>query len=129
MHKGLTKNAIDLCIKEGTPILSSHNGIVVAVKDDSNEGGLNKKYLKNLSEYMNKIEIKHANGETSGYYHIKFKSAKVKVGDKVKKGEIIALSGNTEYSSEPHLHFMVVKNNKSLKIRFEDFDTNKVYTE
>lgn len=122
VHAGFLKNAIDFCVKEGTQVFAAADGIVISVKDDSNEGGIDKKYFENIEKYMNKIEIEHANGEISGYYHIKHKSAKVQVGDKVKKGQLIAESGNTGPSSEPHLHFMVVKNGKSIKIKFDNFD-------
>lgn len=53
----------------------------------------------------NYIIINHNNGEFSFYGHLSEGSIRVKVGDEVKKGEIIGKVGNTGHSTEPHLHF------------------------
>jgi murein DD-endopeptidase MepM/ murein hydrolase activator NlpD len=47
----------------------------------------------------------HPDGSFSSYAHIKTKSSRFKIGDNVKKGDVIALSGNVGYTSGPHLHF------------------------
>jgi murein DD-endopeptidase MepM/ murein hydrolase activator NlpD len=44
-------------------------------------------------------------GRSSSYYHIRERSASVKVGDHVKAGQVLAHLGNAGSSSEPHLHF------------------------
>ena len=91
---------------------------------DSKKGGNNPKY--NNLKYLNYITIKHSNQEFSQYCHLKQKSSFVKIGDKVKLNQAIALSGNTGFSTEPHLHFQVFKlNNKevgweSLKVKFKE---------
>lgn len=53
------------------------------------------------------IQIKHNNGYTTRYLHLKKDSLKVKKGDKVKKGQVIGYMGNTGNSSGAHLHFDV----------------------
>jgi hypothetical protein len=53
----------------------------------------------------NRILVDHANSQASCYYHIRQGSAKVKVGDHVKAGQVLAHLGNAGSSSEPHLHF------------------------
>jgi murein DD-endopeptidase MepM/ murein hydrolase activator NlpD len=53
----------------------------------------------------NYIIINHNNGEFSFYGHLSEGSIRVKVGDEVKKKEIIGKVGNTGHSTEPHLHF------------------------
>jgi murein DD-endopeptidase MepM/ murein hydrolase activator NlpD len=55
----------------------------------------------------NLIIIKHAEGEYSLLAHFKQNSIRVKIGDKVTKGQTIGLCGNSGNSSEPHLHFQV----------------------
>ena len=62
--------------------------------------------------YGNYIEIDHGNGIHSFYGH--FNSYNVKVGNYVSQGQVIAQSGNTGWSTAPHLHFGVHKNGQSI---------------
>ncbi len=95
--------ALDFKMKRGTKILAARDGVVVRVKEDGNKGGLNKKYRP----YGNNIIIQHADGSRAGYWHLQYNGALVNVGDSVKKGQVIALSGKTGYTALPHLHFLV----------------------
>ena len=95
--------ALDFKMKRGTKILAARDGVVVRVKEDGNKGGLNKKYRP----YGNNIVIQHADGSRAGYWHLQYNGALVNVGDSVKKGQVIALSGKTGYTALPHLHFLV----------------------
>ncbi|HEV8283987.1 MAG TPA: M23 family metallopeptidase [Chitinophagaceae bacterium] len=95
--------ALDFKMKRGTKILAARDGVVVRVKEDGNKGGLNKKYRP----YGNNIIIQHADGSRAGYWHLQYNGALVNVGDSVKKGQAIALSGKTGYTALPHLHFLV----------------------
>ena len=104
-HNGILQHAIDFPLPEGTEIISAYDGIVINTKSNSSKGGLEKKY--NHLKYLNFIVIKHKNNEYSEYSHLKFKSVFVKKGQRVKVGEVIGYSGNTGYSSSPHLHFHV----------------------
>jgi murein DD-endopeptidase MepM/ murein hydrolase activator NlpD len=90
-------------MKRGTKILAARDGVVVRVKEDGNKGGLNKKYRP----YGNNIVIQHADGSRAGYWHLRHNGALVNVGDSVKQGQVIALSGKTGYAALPHLHFLV----------------------
>lgn len=118
-NKDYWEHAIDFVLPEGTELLAAEDGIVLEVKDDSSKGGLEEKY--DDEKYLNFIKIKHENNEVSEYSHVKHKGALVKKGDRVEKGQVIGLSGNTGYSSEPHLHFHVVEFDnqiKTLEIKF-----------
>ena len=90
-------------MKKGTKIYAARDGVVVRVKQDGNKGGWSKKYRP----YGNNIVIQHSDGTRAGYWHLKYNSAMVKVGDTVRKGQPIALSGKTGYAAIPHLHFLV----------------------
>ncbi|MFC1775173.1 M23 family metallopeptidase [Nanoarchaeota archaeon] len=116
VHHHPYEHSIDIVLPEGAPILAVKAGIVWQVKDDSNEGGLDPKYSN--EKYLNYITIKHTNEEFSQYVHVQCKSSKVKNGDKVRKGQVIAKNGNTGFSAGPHLHFQVFTPREG-KINFE----------
>ena len=106
-HKGRLKHSIDFIIKEGTPIFASADGVVVDVKDDSNEGGPDEKYATDI-KYLNFMTLKHVNSEYSQYGHIAHKASLIKVGDKVKRGEPIANGiGMIGSTTTPHIHLLV----------------------
>jgi murein DD-endopeptidase MepM/ murein hydrolase activator NlpD len=102
-HIGKLRNAIDFHVPENTPVLAATDGIVTYVKDDSNIGGPNPVYWN----YTNFIVIMHANGEYSRYDHLAHRSSRVKVGQAVTGGQVIAEVGMTGYTFRPHLHFQV----------------------
>lgn len=122
-HIGKLKHSVDYLLPEGKEVYAAQDGKVVFVKQDSNKGGADKKYW-NEGNY---ITIKHSNGEYSLYEHLKYKGAKVKVGNNVKKGQLIAYSGNTGYTFAPHLHFQVFRFTRPNKD--EDFETLKIVWE
>lgn len=95
--------ALDFKMKKGTKILAARDGVVTRVKEDGDKGGWNRKYR----QYGNNIIIQHADNSRSGYWHLQKGGVLVNVGDTVKKGQMIALSGNTGYTAFPHLHFIV----------------------
>lgn len=91
-HRG-----IDFSINEGESILAPANGTVVESSFDEKLG--------------NYLLIRHNNEFSTFYAH--FKSSKVKVGDEVVKGQVIAITGNTgTLSTGAHLHYEVIKNNE-----------------
>lgn len=102
-HKNNSAYAIDFALPKKTPVLATRGGIVIKVKDSSYLGGPSEKYRN----HANYIIIKHDDDTTSEYFHLYPKSAKVKAGNYVKAREQIALSGNTGYTTAPHLHFAV----------------------
>ena len=95
--------ALDFKMKKGTQILAAREGVVTRVKEDSDRGGWSRKYRQD----GNNIIIQHPDGSRAGYWHLQKDGALVSVGDTVKKGQVIALSGRTGYSALPHLHFLV----------------------
>lgn len=105
-HKGAdSRYAIDFTVPENTPIVAAHSGTVIDVEDSFTKGGEE----TNLLDKGNVITIIHEDGSMASYVHLAAHSAKVKTGDRVIEGQLIAYSGNTGYSSGPHLHFAVSK--------------------
>ncbi|WP_327263776.1 M23 family metallopeptidase [Streptomyces sp. NBC_01232] len=86
----------DFAVPVGTPVKAAAAGVVV--KSGPNGGG-------DGPAYGNAIVIKHANNTYSQYAHLS--KLQVKIGQKVKASQRIALSGNTGNSSGPHLHFEI----------------------
>jgi murein DD-endopeptidase MepM/ murein hydrolase activator NlpD len=95
--------ALDFKMKKGTKILAAREGVVTRVKEDGDKGGWSRKYRS----YGNNIIIQHSDNSRSGYWHLQKDGALVNVGDTVRKGQLIAYSGNTGYTAFPHLHFIV----------------------
>lgn len=98
--------AVDIAMPEGTPIHAARGGVVMDVANDFLYGGLGEKY----AQRANFIRILHDDGTMAIYAHLQLESAQVPVGATVEAGDVIGASGNTGYSSGPHLHFAVQKN-------------------
>jgi len=100
-HKG--EKALDFKVKKGTRICAARDGVVTAIRKDSDKGGLKP---ENISD-GNYITVQHHDGSVAWYWHFQQNGVLVKEGDSVKTGQLIGLSGNTGYSAFPHLHFEV----------------------
>lgn len=96
MHRG-----IDIASRTGTPIIATAAG---RVKFVGKNGGMGKT-----------VVIDHGYGFETRYAHLS--DYKVKRGQRIKRGEIIASMGSTGYSTGPHLHYEVLRNGKSLDPR------------
>jgi murein DD-endopeptidase MepM/ murein hydrolase activator NlpD len=111
MHYGT-----DFSINKGTPIYATGDGIVKLTR--TTFGG-----------YGKQIEINHGFGYVTKYAHLS--EFVVKKGQRVKRGELIAYSGNTGKSTAPHLHYEVIKDGKKVNpvhYFFKDL-TDDEYTE
>lgn len=95
-----THNGVDFRASIGTKVKSAGNGVILGVGDtDTVCAG---------ASYGKWVLIKHDNGLASLYGHLSVIS--VKSGQKIKTGEVIGYSGNTGYSTGPHLHMSVYAN-------------------
>jgi len=117
----------------GKPVISPADGIVVEVKDGVPDNPPGRMRLWSVKDIRgNYVTIKHADSEYAMIAHLKCGSVKVRVGDRVKRGQVIAECGNSGASSEPHIHFQVQNKRDfysciSLPIRSTYIDANGVH--
>lgn len=90
---------VDFSAPTGTEIYATGDGVVTERK-------------RSMGGYGNVILIDHGFGYKTMYCHIH--EFKVQPGQKVKRGQVIALVGNTGKSTSPHLHYEVWKNNRPI---------------
>jgi murein DD-endopeptidase MepM/ murein hydrolase activator NlpD len=85
----------------GTGIEEARSGTVSRLVEEYQDGD-------NTSGHENQIWVRHGDGTAAAYLHLTRDGALLEVGDSVSAGQVIALSGNTGASTEPHLHFAIV---------------------
>ncbi len=106
-HDDQNEYAVDIGMPDGTPVEAARDGVVMTVDNDFYGTGLD---MKLYGDRANNIRIVHADGAMTVYAHLQLESARVHVGQRVKAGQVIALSGDTGFASGPHLHFCVQMN-------------------
>ncbi|WP_095087705.1 peptidoglycan DD-metalloendopeptidase family protein [Mesorhizobium sophorae] len=92
---GSGKDGVDIAVPTGTPVKAAENGVVIYAGDG-------------LKEFGNTVLVRHENGLVTVYGHAS--SIEVQRGQKVKRGQEIALSGMSGTTDSPKLHFEVRKN-------------------
>lgn len=112
-HTGELDNAIDWSMPVGTQVCAARDGVVAGIKSDSDEGGPD---MAKFKEKANYVAIYHADGTIGEYLHLRQNGVRVQVGQQVKAGDWIGLSGNTGFTSRPHLHFHVFIRNDAASI-------------
>lgn len=98
-ERGVTHSGINIAVAPNTPIRAADGGKVIY----SDSG---------LEQYGNLILIRHSNGYVTAYAHNTFNN--VKRNQWVKKGDVIALAGNSGLVEKPQLHFEVRKNAQAI---------------
>ena len=100
-------HAVDIAMPIGTDVFAARGGIVFDVASTNFQGGLD---MQRDGPAANVVRILHDDGSYAVYAHLNTNTIRVRPGDRVERGDYIADSGNTGYSSGPHLHFVVVRN-------------------
>ena len=105
-HRGSNEFAVDFDCPVATPVLAARPGVVVVTHAAAQGSGTTPEYL----EYArtNFVLIRHDDGTLGEYMHLSPSGIAVTPGQRVDRGQQLALSGNTGYSSTPHLHFQVM---------------------
>ncbi|MGJ8663652.1 MAG: peptidoglycan DD-metalloendopeptidase family protein [Marinicella sp.] len=98
--------ALDIVMPEGSAVLAARGGVVMDIAEDFYDGGVDAKKLHR----GNYIRILHDDGSMAIYAHLQLESVVVARGQKVDAMQKIALSGNTGFTSGPHLHFAIQVN-------------------
>jgi len=91
LHKIKAHNGVDYAAKRNTPVKASGDGVI--------------SFMGRQSGYGRTVEIKHGGNIKTLYAHLERFDTKLKVGSKVKQGEIIAFVGDSGQATGPHLHF------------------------
>ncbi len=110
---GVGLYAIDFRMPIGTPVIAARRGVVAAVQESYADGN-----DKDLQE--NYVFIKHEDGTIGRYFHLTMSGALVEEGATVEQGQVIARSGNSGQSGEPHLHFDVQKCGPNLPPKYNE---------
>lgn len=90
-------HGVDFVLNEGDPIYAARDGVVEKIKRKRGTGRL--------------VRLKHRKGFVTIYNHLSKWAHGLKVGDKVKVGQVIGYAGCTGYCTSPHLHFTIRKGN------------------
>jgi len=99
--------AVDIAMPVGTDIFAARDGIVFDVASTNFKGGPDSGQYADLA---NLVRILHDDGTYAVYAHLNWNTIRVRPGERVQAGQYIADSGNTGFSSGPHLHFAVQRN-------------------
>ena len=112
-YNGKGHNGMDFGAPEGTKVVSAHSGIVEAVGNTDT--------IRGCYSYGKWILVRHANGLATLYAHLSHIG--VERGEAVASGGFLGYSGNTGYSTGPHLHFTVFVADQVRIVRLGDIKT------
>jgi Membrane proteins related to metalloendopeptidases len=99
--------AVDFAADIGTPVLAARAGVVMQVESDFDKAGLS---LEKFGGRANFVRILHDDGTMAVYAHLQESGVLVRQGQRVQAGQQIGKSGNTGFTTGPHLHFVVQVN-------------------
>jgi murein DD-endopeptidase MepM/ murein hydrolase activator NlpD len=102
-HYGSNEFAVDFDCPVATTVVAAREGIVVASHAAAQGSGTTPEFLD--YKRTNYILVMHDDGTLGEYTHLAPSGIEVRAGNRVERGQRLGLSGNTGFSSTPHLHF------------------------
>ena len=105
-HGGRAHFALDFAVEMGSPVYAMRSGRVIAVEDRYPDNGGGREAI----HYTNYVWLEHEGGIRSAYVHLQqgfIRAVGIEAGDRVEAGELIGYSGNSGFSTAPHLHVEV----------------------
>jgi murein DD-endopeptidase MepM/ murein hydrolase activator NlpD len=127
-----SRDAIDIAMPEGSPVLAARGGTVFGTVSVHSGGAL----LESMKARNNMVRVLHEDGTIANYLHLMQGGVAVADGERVAAGKLLGYSGNTGYSSGPHLHFAVTRvaaageglEEVSEPVRFSSGEPARVFT-
>jgi murein DD-endopeptidase MepM/ murein hydrolase activator NlpD len=119
-HRGAERFTLDFGMPVGTPVHAARDGVVALVEDSHDLGCAREQ----CGRFANFVVVLHSDGTTAEYFHLARGSVQVRPGQQVARGQWLARSGNTGFSTAPHLHFGVYRTGRdrtteSVAVRFQ----------
>jgi hypothetical protein len=99
--------AVDIALPIGTPVHAARSGVVMDLARWFHRSGTDVERYGNRANY---VRILHDDGSMAVYAHLDYNGVRVREGQRVRRGELIGKSGNTGFSTGPHLHFAIQLN-------------------
>ena len=103
-HSGRGSYALDFFLPQGMPVLAAREGVVCGMADRQEALG--------NREFGTFVLIAHGDGTFSRYYHLRGGSFRVRMGQHVRQGDVLAESGRSGRCQSRHLHFEVLRKAK-----------------
>ncbi len=120
-------HAVDIAMPVGTPIHAAREGVVMDLARFFHRAGTDP---ERYGPRANFIRILHDDGSMAVYAHLDYEGVRVRAGERVRRGQLIGKSGNTGFSTGPHLHFVVQVNRNmdlvSVPFEFEDAERGAI---
>ncbi|MBL7772728.1 MAG: peptidoglycan DD-metalloendopeptidase family protein [Chitinophagaceae bacterium] len=118
-HNGINQYAYDFDLPIGTPVCAMREGKVVDVVENYQNGNCHYTYpsctgkcvdnnCDPCGNFVNRVVVEHSDGTRAQYLHLNPNSVYVSPNDSVLQGQVLALSGNSGCSTNPHLHIMLM---------------------
>lgn len=101
------RHAVDFAAPVGTDVVAARDGVVMQVENDFDRAGPNREKYAGRANF---VRIVHDDGTMAVYAHLQEGGVMVRMGQRVRSGQLIGRSGNTGFTSGPHLHFAVQAN-------------------